>query len=321
MTTTGGTPTRHRSLGLTLVVLAAAMFIVNAGVSRVAMAAGIEPAVLATIRITGTFVLLLAAAALFFRPALRIPRGRLAWLLVAQGLIGVAALQWTYFVAIQRLPLGLALLLEYQAPLLVALWAWLVQKQPMTGRIWLGLVMALVGLALAADVIGGLDFDVVGLLAGVAAAVCFATYFLIGEACVQQAHPLRVSLWSFGVAAIALNLVAPLQGVGGVAGSQVSLLGNLAHVQVPGWVVLGWVIVLGTVLPFTFELVAMRHVRATTVTMLAMLEPIGAAAIGWAWFGEEMTAVAIVGCFVVVGGLLLAESARHHDEVEPAVVT
>ncbi|MFT4009416.1 MAG: DMT family transporter [Nocardioidaceae bacterium] len=314
-------PTRHRSLGITLVLLAAVMFIVNAGVSRVAMQDGIEPAVLATVRITGTFLVLLVAAAVFSRPALRLPRGRLAVLIVIQGLVGVAALQWTYFVAIQRLPLGLALLLEYQAPVLVAIWAWLVQKHATTPRVWLGLVMAVAGLAAAADVFTGLSFDTVGLIAGLAAAVSFASYFLVGEACLQHADPMRVILWSFGVAAVVLNLVAPPENIGTMAGSQASLLGNLSHLHLPGWVVLGWVIVFGTLLPFTFELIAMRHVRAATVTMLAMLEPIGVAAIGWAWYDETMTATAIAGCVVVVAGLLIAESARHHDEPEPVLLT
>ncbi len=80
-------------------------------------------------RITGTAVVLLAVAVLLRPAALRPPSGRLALLLVVHGLVGVAALQWTYFVAIDRLPVGLALLLEYQAPLLVVVWARFVQHE------------------------------------------------------------------------------------------------------------------------------------------------------------------------------------------------
>ena len=119
---------RRPALGFALVLLGATLFIVNAGVSRVALRNGVDPLTLTSIRVTGTAAVLLAFAALFRRSALRPPRGRLAVLLVAHGLIGVAALQWTYFVAIDRLPVGMALLLEYQAPILVALWARFVQK-------------------------------------------------------------------------------------------------------------------------------------------------------------------------------------------------
>lgn len=275
---------------------------------------------LATLRTTGTFTILLVAAALFQRSSLRLPRGRLLWLLVIQGIVGVAALQWAYFVAIDRLPLGLALLLEYQAPVLVALFAFFVQKQHMGPRVWLGLMMAVAGLAAAAEVFGGLSFDSIGLLAGGLAALFFATYFLVGEACVRQAHPLRVSLWSFGFAAIALNIVAPARGIGDMAGGSASLGGRLADISVPGWTLLAWVIVFGTVLPFSFELIAMQYVRATTVTMLAMLEPIGAAALGWAWYSEAMSIIAMIGCVTVVAGLLIAESGREEHPSEPALL-
>ena len=127
------------------------------------------------------------------------------------GLVGVAALQWAYFVAIDRLPVGLALLLEFQAPLLVVLWARFVQQEVVRRRVWFGLGLALIGLAAATGVLEGqLAFDGIGILAGLAAAVCFATYFLVGEHGVAELAPLRVMLWSFGVATVAMNLFSPV---------------------------------------------------------------------------------------------------------------
>ena len=122
----------------------------------------------------------------------------MAVLIVVHGLVGVAALQWTYFVAIDRLPVGMALLLEYQAPILVALWARFVQGERVRGRLWVGLALAWGGLAAATGIWHGLTFDRVGVLAGLAAAVCFATYFLIGEHGVGVLDPVRVIVWSFG---------------------------------------------------------------------------------------------------------------------------
>src|SRR3954469_25717354 len=140
---------RNPALGLGLVVLGAVLFVQNAGVSRVALRAGVDPASLTTLRVTGTVLVLLVVAAVARRDALRPPRGRMALLLLAHGVFGVAALQWTYFVAIDRLPVGMALLLEYQAPLLVALWARFVQREPVRQRMWRGLAMAWGGLAAA----------------------------------------------------------------------------------------------------------------------------------------------------------------------------
>ena len=302
---------RRPAFGLALVVLGAALFIVNAGVSRVALRAGVDPAMLTTIRITGTAVVLLLVAAVFRPTALRPPTGRLAWLLVLHGLIGVAGLQWTYFVAIDRLPVGMALLLEYQAPILVAVWARVVQKEQVRGRMWLGLGLAVVGLAAATGIWRGLAFDVVGIAAGFGAAICFAVYFLVGEHGVGLLDPLRVILWAFVVAAIGMNVVSPLTGFDtGLLDDAAPLLGRLDGWSVPVWAAVLWVVLLGTLLPFAVELLALQHLRATTVTMVAMLEPVGVAALGWIWFRETLGTVALVGCLAVVVGIVLAQSAR-----------
>jgi drug/metabolite transporter (DMT)-like permease len=310
---------RRPGLGIALVATGAALFIVNACVSRVTLRAGVDPLTLTAVRITGTFVVLLAFAAVFRRDALRPPRGRLALLLVAHGLVGVAALQWTYFVAIDRLPVGMALLLEYQAPILVALWARFVQHERVRARMWLGLGLAWGGLAAATGIWRGLAFDTVGVVAGLGAAVSFAAYFLIGEHGVGRLDPLRVILWSFGVATVGLNALAPVTGFPtGLLDEQAPMLGRLAGLHAPVWLLLVWVMVMGTLLPFGVELVALRHLRATTVTMVAMLEPVGVSALGWLWFYEALDAVALVGGVAVVVGIVLAQTARRtHVVVEP----
>jgi drug/metabolite transporter (DMT)-like permease len=315
-------PVTHRrpGLGYALVGLGALLFIVNAGVSRVVLRSGVTPVELTTIRITGTAVVLLLVALVLDRSALRRPRGRLALLLLVHGLVGVAALQWTYFVAIDRLPVGLALLLEYQAPLLVVLWARFVQQEVVRRRVWLGLGLALVGLSMATGIVSGeLAFDSVGLLAGLAAAVCFATYFLVGEHGVAQLAPLRVVLWSFLVATVGMNVAAPVWGMpADLLQGETSLLGRLEDVVLPVALLVCWVVVLGTLVPFGVEIVALRHLPAATVTMVAMLEPVGVAALGWVWFGEELGTVAAIGCALVLTGIVAAQSGRApHPTPEP----
>ena len=311
---------RRPGLGFLLVGVGALLFIVNAGVSRVVLRAGVSPAELTTTRITGTAVVLLVAAALVHRSALRRPRGRLGLLLLVHGVVGVAALQWTYFVAIDRLPVGLALLLEYQAPLLVVLWARFVQGEVVRRRVWAGLGLGLLGLAMATGILqGGLAWDGVGLLAGLGAAVCFATYFLVGEHGVAELDPLRVVLWSFGIAAVAMNVVSPVWSFpAGVLGADTSLLGRLDDVVLPAALLVGWVVILGTLLPFGLELVALRHLSASTVTMVAMLEPVGVSVLGWWWFNEDLGTVATVGCTLVLVGIVAAQTGRApHPLPEP----
>ena len=294
----------HRGIGVTLVVTGAALFILNSGVSRVALRAGISSLELASLRITGTFVVLLVVSALFRRSALQVPRGREILLVIGLGLVGVAALQFLYFVAIDRLTIGLALLLEFQAPFLVALFAKFVQRSEVTARLWWGLGLAVIGLAAATEVWKGATFDSIGVLAGFGAAIAFATYFLVGESAQQSMSSVGTMLWGFGVATLALNVLHPFWLVDAPLGEQVSLLGNLDHLSMPLWTAVAWVVVLGTLLPYGFELAALRHIPPTTVTAIAMLEPVGAAALGWAWHQETLGPIAVVGCFAVVAGIL-----------------
>ena len=315
---TSAVPTRNPALGLALVVTGALLFVVNAGVSRVALRAGVEAVSLTTVRVTGTLVVLLLLVLLFRRSALRPPPWPLSLLILGHGFIGVALLQWSYMVAIDRLPVGMALLLEYQAPILVALWARFVQREPVRRRMWLGLLLATLGLAGTVEIWNGLELDLVGVAAGLLAATCLATYFLIGEHGVSALDPWRVILWSFLVGSLALNTVSPVTGIDlGPLDASVPLLGSLGEHRLPLWLVLAWVVVLGTVVPFGMELLALRHLRATVVTLIAMLEPVGVAILGWAWFFESMTPPAVIGGLVVVAGILLAQTARRaHPVVE-----
>jgi drug/metabolite transporter (DMT)-like permease len=311
---------RRPGLGYALVVIAAGLFIVNAGVSRVVLRSGIDPATLTSLRITGALAVFVLWALVLQPSALRPPRGRELALVVALGAIGVAALQWTYFVAVDRLPVGVALLLEYTAPVLVALWARLVRRESVRRRMWVAIVLSLAGLAAVAQVWDGLTLDALGVAAGLGAAVSFAAYFLLGETGVSALDPLRVNVWAFGIAAVLMNLLAPVTGLRDT-GASTSLLGSLAALSAPVWVLLGWVVVLGTVAPYALELYALRHLAATVVVVVAMLEPIGAVVLGWAWFGEGLSGVQLLGCGAVLAGILLAQTARVHPAPEAAPIS
>lgn len=311
-------PADRRPIAFGLVVLAAACFIVNAGVSRVVLRAGIDPATLTSLRLSGGVLVLAGWALLLHRPSLRFPTGRRLVLLVVLGVVGVAGLQWTYFVAIDLLPVGVALLLEHTAPVLVALYARVVCHEDVRPRVWAALGLALAGLALVARVWQGLTLDGVGVLAGFGAAICFATYFLLGESGVSVDEPLTVVLWAFVFGTVVMNLLRPATAVDAdVFGSATSLLGALAAWTVPVWLLVGWIVVLGTVAPFAMEVYALRVLPATVVVPLAMLEPVGVSALGWAWFGESLGPVQVLGGLAVVTGILLASTARRRPVAEP----
>lgn len=305
-------PGAHPAQGWTLLGLGITMFVVNAGVSRLALTNGIDPVPLAAVRIAGTALVLLVVMV----ATGRVRRLRVTWrelpLLVAYGIGGVGLVQVSYFVAIQRLPIGLALLLEYLAPLLVALVARFLLREHVGPLLWPALALSLGGLALALQLGGtGDGLDPVGVAAGLVAAVSFATYFLLGERIIRTRDALSTTFWGFAVPAVLATAVVPWWGVlGRSADVQVDLPGAVGGGQVLLlWVVL-WVVVLGTLGPFAAETAALRWIPATTVTVVGTLEPVGAALLAWWWFDESLTPLQLVGFVLVLGGVTLALYAR-----------
>ena len=307
---------RNARLGYVLIVTAAVLFGHNGGLSRVAMGSGLTPELFTTVRITSATLVFAAYAACFRRSALVRPKGSAMLLVIALGLDGVAALQLTYNVAIDRLPLGIALLIEYLAPVLVVLWVRFVRKEPVHGRMWFAVGLAIVGLALVSRVWNGLTFDGLGVIMALLAAVSFATYFLLGEHNVGLDDPLRVILWAFVAATVVMNVIEPIWAVPSLGGST-SLLGRLADHSADPWVVIAIIAVLGTVAPFFLGLLALRHLPATIVTVIAMLEPVIANVLGWAWFRESLTPIQVLGAVAVLAGIVLAQTSRKIETVLP----
>jgi len=310
-------PHPNPRLGYALVVLAAILFGINGGVSRVAMGSGLSPEAFTTLRVTGATLVFVAYATCFRRSALRRPRGTGLLLVIALGLVGVAGLQLTYNVAIDRLPLGLALLIEFLAPVLVVLWVRFVRKEDVRPQMWIAVVLAVVGLGVVSRVWNGLAFDGLGIVMALLAAVCFATYFLLGEHNVGFDDPLRIILWAFVVATVCMNLIQPIWTTPSLP-STTGGLGRLSDLQVNPWLVLAVVVVLGTVVPFFLEMVALRHLPATIVTVVAMLEPVIAVILGWGWFEESLTAVQVLGVVTVLAGIVLAQTSRRVELAIPA---
>lgn len=299
------------AVGYALILTMAALFIVNAGISRATIWGGIDTQTLTTVRVTGSVPILVVWAAVVHRAALRPPRPSMVAWIVVMGIVGVAGLQWTYFVAIDRLPIGVALLLEYTAPVLVALWVRFAMGRAVGPELWPALGLSLVGLALVGEVWEGLSLDGIGVIAGLGAAVCLATYFLVGDHTTAPRGPIHVMTWAFLIAAATLNVVWPITRLDGdVVTGSISLGGALDHLSAPGWLLLAWIVVGGTVAPFALALFALRHLPATVVTTVSMTEPVGVTVLGWLWFDETLVPVQVLGGVIVLVGIALAQTAR-----------
>ncbi len=304
------TSSARPALGVAAAGAAALLFGVNGTVSKLALEAGLTSTRLVELRSLGA-ALCLMAAVLMTRPgSLAVGPRELAFLLVA-GIVGIGLVQWLYFVAIERLPVGIALLLEYLAPVFVALWVRFVRREPVRPRIWGALVLCLVGLGVVAQVWSGLTLDGLGVLAGVAAAVSLAAYYLTGEHGLSRRDPLSLAAWTFVAAALFWSVLQPPWTFDWSSlGDAVTLPGPFDGAEVPLGSMVAWIVVLGTVVPYAFVLVAIRNLGPTRTGVLGMAEPVAAGLVAWVVLDESLTPVQLLGAAVVIAGIITAETAR-----------
>ena len=301
---------RRPLLGYGMVFLASTLFGINGTVSKVIQDAGLSAARLTEVRSTGAFAGLALVVALTNRRALRL-RAREVPLLVLFGVCGLAFVQWFYFVAIHRLAIGIALLIQYLAPLLVALWARFVGHEDVRRRIWVALALALAGLALVVEIWSGIALDTLGVGACLAAALSYALYILVAEHAVATRDPISLSCYGFFFASLFWAAVQPWWSFpDAVVGRTTSLHGHLASLHLPVWALVAWLIVLGAIVPFALVIAALRHVSATRAGIAAMLEPPAATLVAFLWLGESLGLFQLLGGGLVLAAIGLAQSSR-----------
>ena len=227
------------------------------------------------------------------------------------GCVGVALVQLFYFLAIHRLEIAIALLIQYLGPLLVAIYARTFWHEHVRHRVWVALGLSLAGLTLMVQLWSGPTLDGVGVVYALISALAYAAYLLMAERAVAGRDTVSLLAWGFFFATLFWTVVQPWWSFPAHAvGRTVSLQGALAGVHVPVWALVLWVVVLGTVVPFALIIAGLRRVRATRVGLVAMLEPVVAAIVAWAWLRESLSAAQLVGAAVVLAGICLAQTAR-----------
>jgi drug/metabolite transporter (DMT)-like permease len=301
---------RRPALGYAMVAIAATLFAVNGTVSKVILGSGIGAERLTEVRCAGAVVGLLLLTLATRPSSLRIQLPELP-LLLALGVGGLALVQWSYFFAIHRLEIGIALLIQFVGPILVALWARFVYHEPVRERIWAALGLALAGLTLIVQVWHGGRLSGAGIAAAGFAAVTYAAYILLAERGVRTRDPISLSAWGFLFATVFWSILAPWWNFpAGRVDDSVSLLGNLAADHLPVWSLMLWMVVLGTIVPFVLVVGALRHISATRAGITGMLEPVVAIVVAWAWLGETLEPVQLVGAALTLCGILLAQTSR-----------
>jgi drug/metabolite transporter (DMT)-like permease len=304
-----------RSAGLGLALVSAFAFGGSGVAAKPLIEAGLDPLHVVWLRVAGAAVIMLPVA---WRHR-NLVRERPA-LLAGFGLFAVAGVQAFYFASISRIPVGVALLVEYLAPALVLGWVRFVQRRPVTRAAALGVVLAVGGLACVVEVWAGLSFDLLGLLLALGAACCQVGYFVLSDhggqdgrdgpagegRSAEPPHPVGVIAYGLIVGAAVLTVVARPWGM------DWSLLRGSAAMngdEVPAWLLLGWIVLLATVLAYVTGVVSVRLLSPQVAGVVACLEAVIATGLAWVLLGEHLSAPQLIGGFVVLTGAFIAQSA------------
>lgn len=266
---------------------------------------------LAQIRAISAFSLLFLFALIFRRELLKITRKEIP-IAIAYGVIGFALVNVGYFLGIERgLPLGLVLVIEFTAPIWIALWIKYVRKGFVAKDMWLAIALSLAGLILVTKIWDGFTFDLLGLAGALGSAFALTGYFLIGERFGGNRHPMSSTIIGLAVAGTFWAIVLPIWNFPTeVFSMKMDIHGYLAGHFFPGWALLLWVVVMGTIVPYLFVISGLRILSASKSSVLGMLEPVLAGALAWIWLGQSWDGIQLIGAAIVLIGIYLADRSK-----------
>ncbi|EGX56270.1 integral membrane protein [Streptomyces zinciresistens K42] len=303
-----------RGVGLGLAIVSAIAFGGSGVAAKPLIEAGLAPLHVVWLRVAGAALVMLPLAVrhralLRTRPAL----------LAGFGLLGVAGVQAFYFASISRIPVGVALLVEYLAPALVLGWVRFVQRRPVTPAAALGVVLAVGGLASVVEVWAGLRFDALGLLLALGAACCQVGYFVLSDQGSDSGEgapdPLGVIAYGLLVGAAVLTVVSRPWNMDWslLAGST-----DMNGTPVAAFLLLSWIVLVATVIAYVTGVVSVRRLSPQVAGVVACLEAVIATVLAWFLLGERLAAPQIVGGVVVLAGAFIAQSsAPARTSLEP----
>jgi len=255
--------------------------------------------------ILGSYVLLTRPEIIKIKKS-EIPR------LAVYGVVGFAFVNFGYLFGIQRgVPLGLVLIIEFTASIWIALWIKFIRRGFVSNEMWLAVALSFTGLVLVAKVWEGFTFDLIGLMAATLCAFCLAAYFLMSERIGKHREPIATMIFGMGFASVFwLIVLPPWTFPFEVFTTRMDLGGIAAGTVLPGWLLVGASVILGTVVPYLLTLSGMKLLTASTSSVIGMLEPVTAGAFAWIWFGQSWDFIQLIGAATVLVGIYLADRAK-----------
>lgn len=266
---------------------------------------------LAQVRAIGAFLLLFIFTFIQDRNSLKAERREIPTLLF-YGIFGYAMVQLGYFIGIARgVPLSLVLIIEFTAPIWIVLWIKFVQKKAVPNGMWGGIALAFVGLIFIARVWDGFTFDLLGIIGALISAFAIAVYFLVGSSVGKKRSAQSITVWGLGMAGLTWAIVMPLwQFPFEVFTMDMNLQGIFDGTLVPGWVLIAWIILMGTIVPYLFVVSGMLKLTPSTSSVIGMLEPVMAGVFAWIWLAQSWAPIQLGGAAIVLVGIYIADKAK-----------
>jgi drug/metabolite transporter (DMT)-like permease len=295
--------------GYLYVVLAAVFWAASGSAAKFLFNSGITAFQLCQMRMTlsavSVFIWLLIRNPRLLRIS---PRDLLYFLLL--GTFGMAAINFTYLFAISKIHVAAAILLQYLAPVFIALHSAIFLREKLSRTTIVALIGALVGCYL---VVGAYNLNILalnsaGILGGLGAALSFAWWSVHGEYGMRRYNPWTVMFWAMFFAAIEWNLIHPP-------------LEAFTRAYAPiVWIWILYIGVIGTILPFGFYFEGINLIRSTRASITATLEPITAGLIAYIFLNEIMEPLQLLGGVLVIAAVILLQLKQEHDDKTPDLI-
>ncbi|MDQ7782886.1 MAG: DMT family transporter [Desulfomonilaceae bacterium] len=293
-----------------LYVMAAAVLWASSGTAGKALfLAGMTPFELVQVRVTLAALAMVLVLGMSAPAQLRIRLRDVSSMLLLGGLI-MATVQFTYLFAISKIQVVAAILIQYTAPIMVAVYSVLFWGERLTVSKVFALVLALLGcyLVVGAYNVELLHMNRVGIIAAICSAVFFTAYTLVGERMMHRYRPWTVVFYSMVFAAVTWNVVRP----------------PLAFLQssytMHEWGLILFIVLFGTVAAFGLFFAGVNHIRSTRAAVTSTMEPISAGFIAFVFLGEALAPLQIFGAVLVIGAIVLLQVEREHSELTPELI-
>jgi len=293
--------------GYLYVLLAALMWASSGTAGKALFDSGMSPFDLAQIRVTLASVILLLVFLSFSRDLLYIQTRDIFFFLFVGGVV-MALVNGSYFIAISKIQVAAAILLQYLAPIFVAIFSMVFWKEKPTVPKITALCFAFTGCFL---VVGGYNLEVMhmnllGILGGLAAAITFAGYSLLSEKAMRRYKPWTVLFYALAFSALTWHIFySPFA----------YLIAGYSPAQW-GWIF--YISIVGTILPFGLFLAGINYIRSTRASITATLEPIFAGFLAFTLLGEGLLFTQAIGGSMVIFAIVLLQLEQENEELSPA---